>query len=813
MRRFRLAHSLLISGLLSLVACGGGSSGSPQGGSSGTPNSGNSGSAEEFFQTRLQTSSGFCRTCHIPGGVADTAEGDGLMLSTNAADDFRLLRASWEALGGGVESNPLLIEPSDPSEPHSGGKPWPVGSQPYEAMRTLLACWDNPDSCALSGGGSGPAPDLQPLLGSARGGHVWFDYCAADDNGNPRPDSAVLPEDPRALVQSGVSDGRAVEFNTYWVDCHADPALVGENAHPQTCGDLRASSQRGRELMVGNGEVGAGTFFDGDYHDTSALLAIPASSYNKVWQQWGLMARPDNFDTLLAERYGMPISQTRNPYPLPGEDPNTSNGGSGQLPAFMTQMRGPNGEWTGTLGYTCHACHSGAAGLAGEGADTGFQYGSGNPLQDIALMAKELGLSAASGFDGKGFGAIFSLFGTSRGTNNASDVNVFFLINQEGGPSFDEQLFGVLTSGSTASGDTPAWWNIGHRPVKFQDGYFAADSSRVDMIFYTPIDGVTGGDEGENWVRDHAQDADKWMMSLKSPEYPLPIDTALAEQGAILFHSKNLWASDLNNTVPEPEGGNGSCASCHGAYSPRYVNDSSYLADPLMEGVASNIAPKHVIRTDPARVDTNNEAVNQYGGNSFLGFYETVGTENDCGPRNREEVRGDREVGYLAPPLYGVWATAPYLHNGSVPDVWGLLDPEARPAIWRRVSTPARSDQQGKVVMGFDVSMARAYDPQKLGWRYDALSCGEGTIPFLDCTPGSNDSPIFQDILSQLYGNLILTWNLGQLPVFLQATRQQVEDRKIYNTHLYSQGNEGHDFTAVLTDPERKAIIEYLKTL
>ena len=79
--------------------------------------------------------------------------------------------------------------------------------------------------------------------------------------------------------------------------------------------------------------------------------------------------------------------------------------------------------------------------------------------------------------------------------------------------------------------------------------------------------------------------------------------------------------------------------------------------------------------------------------------------------------------------------------------------------------------------------------------------------------PGSNDSPIFQDILSQLYGNLILTWNLGQLPVFLQATRQQVEDRKIYNTHLYSQGNEGHDFTAVLTDPERKAIIEYLKTL
>ena len=107
MRGFSLANSLLFSGLLSLAACGGGSSGNPQGGSSGTPNGGNSGSQEEFFQTRLQTASGFCRTCHIPGGVADTADGDGLMLSSNAADDFRLLRASWETLGGGVETSPL----------------------------------------------------------------------------------------------------------------------------------------------------------------------------------------------------------------------------------------------------------------------------------------------------------------------------------------------------------------------------------------------------------------------------------------------------------------------------------------------------------------------------------------------------------------------------------------------------------------------------------------------------------------------------------------------------------------------------------
>lgn len=33
---------------------------------------------------------------------------------------------------------------------------------------------------------------------------------------------------------------------------------------------------------------------------------------------------------------------------------------------------------------------------------------------------------------------------------------------------------------------------------------------------------------------------------------------------------------------------------------------------------------------------------------------------------------------YKARPLNGIWATAPYLHNGSVPNLWQLLQPEAQ---------------------------------------------------------------------------------------------------------------------------------------
>jgi endo-cleaving rubber dioxygenase len=38
-------------------------------------------------------------------------------------------------------------------------------------------------------------------------------------------------------------------------------------------------------------------------------------------------------------------------------------------------------------------------------------------------------------------------------------------------------------------------------------------------------------------------------------------------------------------------------------------------------------------------------------------------------------------------------------------------------------------------------------------------------------------------------------------------------NRKVYNVYMYGQGNGGHEFSSVLTDQERAAIIEYLKTL
>src|SRR5262249_34669144 len=114
-----------------------------------------------------------------------------------------------------------------------------------------------------------------------------------------------------------------------------------------------------------------------------------------------------------------------------------------------------------------------------------------------------------------------------------------------------------------------------------------------------------------------------------------------------------------------------------------------------------------------------------------------------------------RSDGYQAPPLDGIWATAPYLHNGSVPTVYHLLNSKTRPRIF------TRSYRTGK----------EEYDPEKLGWK----------IKVLDAVANP------------------------KLPDF--------ERRKIYDTTLPGRGNGGHTFGDDLTEAERMAVIEYLKTL
>jgi processive rubber oxygenase RoxA-like protein len=118
-----------------------------------------------------------------------------------------------------------------------------------------------------------------------------------------------------------------------------------------------------------------------------------------------------------------------------------------------------------------------------------------------------------------------------------------------------------------------------------------------------------------------------------------------------------------------------------------------------------------------------------------------------------------RSHGYAATPLTGVWANFPYLHNGSVPTLHHLLGPVSeRPRI-------------------FEVMAARQLDRMRVGQP-------------LHVNP--DDA------------------RLGE-PELL---RRSGGDRNWFNTARPGSGNGGHDvWPRIRTDANRRALIEYLKTL
>ena len=741
------AATLLLTGALS--ACGGDYSGGRQAtGNPGNPDGDGppaGGDARSHFEARVQGELEFCRTCHIPEGVADTNEGRRFMLSEDTREDYDRTFAAWETMGGGVDTSLLLTMPAGTADrSHSGGEPWPEGSQAHADMRVLLQCWDDPDNCG-SDQNSSPAASSQALLGSRRGGHVWADYCAG------RSDNAALPADPRHAIRDGSNGDRAVVFNIDWKAC-----ALNEPLRPETCGEYRALYAIGERVGRGQGEVGTAHMFSGDaanginpadpstYDFSRSFWTITAENYNSVWRSWtgyGLppAGRPDNFDALIAHRYGSPLPAQRNPYPLPGEDPNATQGGSGQLPVALTQLRDPDGNWTGTIGVKlCSLCHDGH--LEGAGMDSQVVYGGSGTIGDFTVAFRDFAASGAPQF-----GLLSGLpltIAANRGTGAIDQFQIGFIAFNSGTPQeFTNDK--ILLSQAIGNIKSPPWWNMGSRPQKFHGAVLPTDSARIDMAAYFPLGG--GPSDAEAWVDSVAYPFQIWAESLKSPAYPGPIDEDLARQGAILFHAKDLWASELNNPVPAPaERGNGACASCHGAYSPRYVNDNAYLAEPRFEGIAANVTPLSVIGTDPAYAEAM-QSLRNADGSTNVAYDDNVFLE--CGIGAAAETPGNTPI-MLAPPLYGVWASAPYFHNASVPNVWGVLDPASeRPDIWVRQSAPAPEGLEGRVVTGFDTNLDRAYDHDRLGWKYRELDCvadAAQTAPLLSCNPlpvGLGDDP------------------------------------------------------------------------
>lgn len=121
-------------------------------------------------------------------------------------------------------------------------------------------------------------------------------------------------------------------------------------------------------------------------------------------------------------------------------------------------------------------------------------------------------------------------------------------------------------------------------------------------------------------------------------------------------------------------------------------------------------------------------------------------------------------LAYKARPLNGIWATAPYLHNGSVPTLYDLLLPA-------KVKNQAdgKPDPTGPTRPETFAVGSRDFDPVKVGFRSEVDATTEFVFRVRDETTGE-----------PIPGNY----------------------------------NSGHDYgTGQLTDEQRLELVEYLKTL
>jgi mono/diheme cytochrome c family protein len=247
--------------------------------------------------------------------------------------------------------------------------------------------------------------------------------------------------------------------------------------------------------------------------------------------------------------------------------------------------------------------------------------------------------------------------------------------------------------------DVPAWWITKKKNALYYNGIGQGDLAHhlMSASLLTVKDTFEAREIAKNF-------ADVWafIRNLKAPKYPNPIDQTLAQKGKGLF--------EIN------------CAKCHGKHD------------------IENNYPNYLI--DYQSVGTDKALADEYFSNPN---YHTWYNESWLA-KTAYKSKLQPNKGYVCPPLDGIWATAPYLHNGSVPTLDDLLKSSQRPAFFSR---------------NFDNGLD--FDPVKVGWNYK-----------------------------------------------VETAKSNV---KTYDTSLYGYGNGGHTYGDKLTDDERKAVIEYLKTL
>ena len=409
--------------------------------------------------------------------------------------------------------------------------------------------------------------------------------------------------------------------------------------------------------------------------------------FDQVWRSWPEPLRSRAEKASVQERRGMAFER----YGLttrPGDD-------SGKPLQYVV---GDAGTWT----MNCFSCHGGSV----YGTPTPGAPNNRFALQTMTEEIRSTKFRLGKPFSRMDMGALFIPLGTTHGTTNAVVFGMGLMSSRDADLNVIDT---PPTSFTHHDMDAPPWWTFYKRPYIYIDGFAQKGHRGLMQFTLIPENGRDFYLENEDGFRD----VYAYLSSLRAPKYQGPVDTELAGQGRALFGDH--------------------CATCHGTYSRETGGDD--WTYPNRRIAIDDIA------TDPVRLTAlSSEGRQRYADSWFA----------HAGEDDQQETVTDPD-GYVAPPLDGIWASAPYFHNGSVPTLWHVLHPADRPEVWVRTSEEV--------------------DQERVGLKVRTVA----KVP------------------------------VGEPDVAIR--------RSHFDTKRFGKSNSGHDYPDQLTESEKTAVLEYLKTL
>ncbi|TNF24987.1 MAG: c-type cytochrome, partial [Deltaproteobacteria bacterium] len=249
------------------------------------------------------------------------------------------------------------------------------------------------------------------------------------------------------------------------------------------------------------------------------------------------------------------------------------------------------------------------------------------------------------------------------------------------------------------------WWSLKYKTRWLADGSIVSGNPVFTNFLWNELGRGVDLHELEGWLADNRAVVDELTALVFATEPPRwadyfgaeSIDLDAARRGKALFDD--------------------TCARCHGTYDKGWEAADAATRSPeaLLQTTRVHYherTPVFDVGTDPQRargMATFADRLNALEISARMGTVVEV------------------QEGYVPPPLEGIWARYPYLHNQSVPTLCAMLSPASeRPtSFWMGPSDDAATDFDANCV-GYPVG-----DAVPAGWKDDAHAFFDATLPGL----------------------------------------------------------------------------------